>query len=97
MEIGDFVISRGDRSGVFAGRLEARNGSEVTLSSARRIWYWDGAASLSELSQKGVSKPQNCKFPAPVPEVLQLDCIELLPLSEDAQKTIAGVPVWSSH
>lgn len=40
------VIIRGDRSGVFFGTLENRNGREVKLSNCRRLWYWDGAGQM---------------------------------------------------
>lgn len=60
--IGKKVLIRGNRSGVEFGELVSQNGSEVTLKNARRIWYWDGAASLSQLSKDGTSNPSNCKF-----------------------------------
>lgn len=41
-----YYIVRCDRSGVFAGNIVERNGQEVTMSDARCLWYWDGAASL---------------------------------------------------
>ena len=34
-----YVIVRGDRSGVFFGVMEDRNGSEVMLRKARKLWY----------------------------------------------------------
>lgn len=42
-----YVICRTYSAGVFAGYLESRNGQEVVMRNARRLWYWDGAASLS--------------------------------------------------
>ena len=89
-----FVIVRGDRSGVFAGYLESRKGQEVTLTKCRRIWYWDGAASLSQLAQSGTSKPENCKFPEPTDSHLILDAIEIIPTSAIAHKSIDGVAIW---
>jgi hypothetical protein len=65
MKEGDYVIVRTYSAGVFAGTLRERNGKEVTLHNARRIWYWAGAASLSQLAQSGTSKPNQCKFPEP--------------------------------
>jgi hypothetical protein len=94
MEIGDYVICRTYSAGVFAGVLKKREGREVTLSNARRLWYWSGAASLSQLANEGVSRPDNCKFPAEVPEVLLLEAIELLPVSEKARASIAEVSIW---
>ena len=48
--IGKYAIVRGNHSGVFAGILTAREGQEVQLTNCRRIWYWDGAASISQLA-----------------------------------------------
>ena len=58
----DWYIIRADRAGVFFGHIAERDGDEVTMTDVRRIWYWDGAASLSQLAVDGVSKPKNCKF-----------------------------------
>ena len=45
---GKYVLVRGDRSGVFAGTLKAKDGREVELTECRRIWYWAGAAASSD-------------------------------------------------
>ena len=57
-----YYIVRGDRSGVFAGNIKHREGREVTLTNVRRLWYWSGAASLSQLALEGVKRPKDCKF-----------------------------------
>jgi hypothetical protein len=95
MKLGDYVICRTYSAGVFAGTLAARDAKETTLKGARRLWYWDGAASLSQLSQDGVSKPKTCKFPVEVPEVILTETIELLPVTEKARKSISDVEVWA--
>lgn len=89
-----YVMARTYSAGVFAGYLEKRTGKEVVLKNARRLWYWDGAASLSQLSKDGVSKPESCKFPCEVDEVLLTEVVELLPVTEKARLSIAGVKVW---
>lgn len=89
-----YVMVRGDRSGVFCGYLEQKEGREIVLSNARRIWYWEGAASLSQLAQSGTSKPEGCKFPEPVDQIKILDTIEILSVSPIAKKSIEGVAVW---
>lgn len=86
---------RTEKAGVFAGILAARVGDEAIVRNARRIWYWSGAASLSQLATRGTSKPNECKFPAPVSEVLLLGVIEIIPMTDDAVASIASVPVWS--
>jgi hypothetical protein len=88
------VLVRGDRSGVQVGVLKSRKGTEVVLLNARRLWYWDGAASISQIANDGVSKPQNCKFPESVSELMILDAIEILPMTEKAVKSINAVPAW---
>jgi hypothetical protein len=90
-----YVIVRTYSAGVFAGYLESRNGKEVVLTDARRLWYWDGAASLSQLAMEGVSKPENCKFPCEVTRVELLETIEILDVTEKAKESIKNVPVWA--
>ena len=89
-----YVMVRTYSAGVFAGYLKSRNGKEVELTQARRIWYWDGAASLSQLAQSGTSKPENCKFPEPVDSVILTEAIEIIAISHIAHKSIDGVPIW---
>lgn len=88
------VIVRGDRSGVFFGTLAKREGMEVTLTDCRRLWYWDGAASISQLAVDGVSKPNSCKFTVTVAEILIMDAIEIIPCTDKAIKSIEGVEEW---
>ncbi len=89
-----YVIVRTYSAGVFAGELESRNGKEVVMTNARRLWYWDGAASLSQLAMEGVSKPEKCKFPCEVERVELLEAIEILDVTDKAKKIIKKVPVW---
>jgi len=90
-----YMMVRTYSAGVFAGYLRKREGMEVELIQARRIWYWDGAASLSQLATEGTKKPQNCKFPCPVGSIVLTQAIELIPITEKAKKSIEGVPVWT--
>ena len=92
----EYKIVRTYSAGVFAGYLKSRNGQEVVLLKARRIFYWDGAASLSQLAIDGTSKPANCKFPEAVDKVELLQAIEILDVSEKARKSIESVKIWQS-
>lgn len=89
-----YVIVRTYSAGVFAGYLDKREGKEAKVLNARRLWYWDGASSLSQLSQDGVSKPENCKFPCEVPYVELTEVIEVLPCTQKAKDSIASVSIW---
>lgn len=92
--IGKDVLVRTYSAGVHVGLLKSRDGKEVVLTNARRIWYWDGAASLSQLAMDGTSKPHNCKFPCSVDEILLTEAIEIIPVTEKARQSIDSVPVW---
>lgn len=94
-----YVIARTYSSGVFAGFLKERGEVKdgymrVVLVEARRIWYWTGAASLSQLAQSGTSDATNCKFPEAVSKVELMNVIELLDCTEGAYQSIINVPVW---
>ena len=91
-----YVIVRTYSAGVFAGTFVKRAGQEVVLKNARRIWYWSGAASLSQLAVSGTTSPSNCKFAVPVPTVELLQAIEILDVTPAAKKNIEAVPEWRS-
>lgn len=90
------VIVRSESAGVFFGIPKCTDLSKglVTLENARRIWYWDGAASLSQLAMDGPSKPENCKFPVAVPLIEIAKVIEVIPCTDRAMKAINAVPIW---
>lgn len=92
--IGKKVIIRAYGAGVFYGTLSEVDGDTVELTHARRLWYWDGAASLSQLAAEGTTAPQNCKFTVPVESIVILKVIEIIPVTEEAQKSIENVKVW---
>lgn len=89
-----YVIVRGDRSGVFAGNLAGRVGNEITLHDCRCLWYWEGAASISQLAVDGTKKPGNCKFTVPVESITILDGIEIIPCTDAAEASIKAVREW---
>jgi len=89
-----YFIVRCDRAGVFAGHIKSREGREVVMTDVRRLWYWDGAASLSQVAVEGVRKPKNCKFTVTVPEIVLLESIEIIPCSDKAEASIRGVKEW---
>ena len=91
----NYVIIRTYSAGVFAGYLKNLNGKEVTLNQSRRIYFWDGAATLSQLATDGTSKPDLCKFPCEiVGDHILTEVIEIIPVTKKAQKSIESVKVW---
>ena len=91
-------IVRSKEAGVFFGNIEEKidteSGVEVTMTDARCLWYWDGAATLLQLASEGVTKPHNCKFTVPVSVVTVCGVCEILPCSSDAVACIEGVKPW---
>ena len=88
-----FVLIRSTNAGVFAGNIvEQDNANQrVKLHNAIRLWYWDGAFTLSQIAMEGVSKPANCKFAMPVSEIEIFGVIEILTVSEMAEQNIKEV------
>lgn len=74
------VIIRTYSAGVHIGELKARDGREVTLVNARRLWSWEGAFTLNAVATKGV-KRESSRISCNVPEILLLEAIEVLPVS----------------
>lgn len=89
-----YVIVRCHDAGVHAGYLVNHKGREVELKNSRRIWYWKGAASLSELALRGAREPHACKFSVSLERVLLLEACEILFCSKEAQKMIESCPEW---
>ncbi len=95
MKTQNFIV-RADRAGVFFGEIKDRCGSEITMANVRRLWYWEGACSLSQLAVDGTKAPKSCKFTITVPEMTILGVIEIIPCSEVACESINSVETWKS-
>lgn len=89
-----YYIIRCEKAGVFFGHIKDRSGDEAVLTDVRRIWYWEGAATLSQMAMEGVKKPEACKFTVTVPEMTVLGVIEIIPCTDEAVQSILGVPEW---
>jgi len=87
--IGKEVIVRTYSAGVHFGTLESRNGKEVVLKDARRIWYWEGAFTLSAVATTGVS--MKSKISTTVPEILLTEAIEIIPYSSEAAACLRSI------
>lgn len=93
-----YVIVRSYAMGAFAGELDPASTETLkVLVNARRIWYWRGAASLSQLAMEGTKDPANCKFPVAVSrvELTSPQGFEVLDCTDAARKSIESVPVWA--
>lgn len=91
---GKYCVIRGRGFGVFAGTVKEVDDTCVLVENARRLWYWDGAASVSQIAMEGVTAPQNCKFSMAVDSIVLRDWIEIIPTTAAAQKVVKEVKVW---
>lgn len=91
---GDYVVIRTNSAGVHAGYLSSQVNDKVVLKNTRRLWYWEGAATLSQIAGTGISKPDSCKFPAAISEITLHGVIESIPCTESAKNIIEGIDEW---
>ena len=96
--IGKKVVIRADRAGVFFGTLnEAESTGDkwtVELLNNRRLFYWEGACSVTQIAIDGTTKKNNCKFTQTLESSVISGVIECLPASEKAIKVIESVKTW---
>ena len=93
---GKKVIVRATKAGVFFGTLAEHDkvNGVVELHQCRRLWYWSGAASISQLANEGVKNVNDSKFTQVLDSIQIAEVIEVIPCTEIAIKNIEGVPVW---
>jgi len=91
--IGKYVIVRSRDSGVHSGVFAYHNGRNVRLTDSRRLWHWKAAKehTLSAVSLFGLG---DGKIASPVEVIEILDACEVIPASDEAEKSIRG---WASH
>jgi len=80
-KLGPEVIVRTRSAGVHIGTVSSRCGLEVTLTNARRLWYWKGAFTLSAVATKGVDRKES-RISSPVPEIILTESIEIISVVE---------------
>ena len=90
-----YYIVRANTAGVFFGKIKETNGKDsVTMSDVRKLWFWDGAASVEQLAVDGVMLPDRCKFTVSVDEMEIVDPIQLIPCTDSATSCIKAVRPW---
>ena len=92
--IGKQVIVRSNMAGVFFGTLISKEGNEVTLENARKLYKWSGANTIEDIADKGVNNPEDCKFTVVVKEITIFDVCQIIPCTANAIKNIKSVKEW---
>ncbi len=89
-----YVLVRCRDAGVHAGTLVSNKGRTVELKNSTRIWYWNGAASLSELAVFGAKNPATCKFGVKVSAITLLEACEIIVCGPAGAKMIQETTPW---
>jgi cytosine/adenosine deaminase-related metal-dependent hydrolase len=92
--IGQYVVVRTYSAGVHVGILAARDGKEVVLREARRVWRWRGANTLSEMARHGITHEYS-RVAETVTEILLTEAIEIIPTTRVAEDLLRSA-VWSA-
>ena len=87
--VGEKCIIRTHAAGVWFGEIDQKEKDEVIVKNARRLWYWKAkeSISLSAVAQYGLTDDSKV---APAVPFVWLQAIELIPVSNDALKSIEG-------
>jgi len=91
---GQICIVRSRWAGVHVGRVVARDGLEVELADATRVWRWRGANTLSELSLRGADR-EYTRIAEPVTRIVLTEATEIIPCTDAAADNLR-TPRWPS-
>ena len=90
-----YVIVRSHLAGVFFGILTSKNKTEITLTKARKFFYYSGANTVEDLANYGALNPTSCKLTVEVEEIIISDFVQIIPCTKGAINQIKNIPVWS--
>ena len=90
-------IIRSYASGVHFGEVaetrDTLHGLSVTMKNSRRIHYWEGACSLSQVAMEGI---QAGRVAMELPEIQVENVIEIIPMPQSSIDNLKNQPVWKS-
>lgn len=90
----NIVMIRTYSAGVHFGELVSREGKEVVLKNAHRVFYWTNACSLSQLAIQGSqNKNTENKISMAVPEIILTEAIEIIPMTKESFDNLTAV-IW---
>lgn len=90
----NIVMVRTYSAGVHFGELVSRDGKEVVLKNAHRVFYWTNACSLSQLAMQGSqNKNTENKISVAVPEITLTEAIEIIPMTKESYENLTAI-IW---
>ena len=93
--VGSIVLVRDNRAGIHVGRLESYDlaAKIATMSGARKVWYWVGAASCHGIAASGLNH-NGSKVGPVVGLVASCDVVEIVLCSKEGAESVGSAPVW---
>jgi hypothetical protein len=94
VDLSEIVLIRTYSAGVHFGTLKEhdRANQVVVLTNAKRLHYWDGSCSLSQVAVSGVGK--GSRISVSVPEITLARAIEIIPMSKEAATQMMEAKEW---
>ena len=89
------IIARIDRAGVFHGTLDHIDNEIIRLKDARRIYYWNGALSVTDIAAKGITGGR-VTIPVSTVEFMSVKIVELNECSDESTKSIESIKPWKN-
>jgi hypothetical protein len=93
--IGKYVIVRSNLAGVFFGILTHKEGDELTLSKARKFYYFSGANTVEDLAAQGALNVDNCKLTTEVDTIVISKFEQILPCTKKSINQNKSIPIWT--
>lgn len=91
-----YCVVRGKDCGVHAGVVAMVADTVITITEARRLWYWVAAKghSLSAVARHGLDRKQSKIAGAVTVHLERRDVCEIIEATEAAAASIAGAPEY---
>lgn len=89
------IIARIDRAGVFHGTLDHIDNDIMRLKDARRIYYWEGALSVTDMAANGL-RAGKISAPVTTVEFMTSKVVELNECTNEASRSIESIKVWKN-
>ena len=93
--VGCVVLVRDNRAGIHVGILRELDlaNKVAILAEARKVWYWEGAASCHGIAAKGLCH-KGSKVAPTVPMVASTDVVEVVLCTSDGAVSVMTCPEW---
>ena len=89
------VIIRTYSAGVHYGILNKVKDNVVELKNARRIHYWNGANSLTDIALGGISDKATSRITKKLPSIILQNVIEIIECTDVAIEDLDNFPEWT--